>query len=122
MKNKWTWRSREAVQIFMIFWPIWRLFLLNHIKYEIGFYDAGEVSRDWMKLQQAVSQKIDTCRKEKAIYMLRISLEGLWGSVDIYDAFASDTSPILHVIFWLGKLAIEETIDNHKRTITFSPI
>jgi hypothetical protein len=27
----------------------------------------------------------------------------------------------LHVIFWLGKLAIEETIDN-KRTITFSPI
>jgi hypothetical protein len=29
---------------------------------------------------------------------------------------------VLHVIFWLGKLAIEETIDNHKRTITFSPI
>jgi hypothetical protein len=43
--------------------------------------------------------------------------------LDIYDAFASDTAPIvLHVIFWLGKLAIEETIDNHKRTITFSPI
>jgi hypothetical protein len=29
---------------------------------------------------------------------------------------------VLHVIFWLGKLAIEETIDNDKRTITFSPI
>jgi hypothetical protein len=27
-----------------------------------------------------------------------------------------------YTIFWLGKLAIEETIDNHKRTITFSPI
>jgi hypothetical protein len=30
--------SQEAVQIFMIFWPIWRLFSLNHIKYEIEFY------------------------------------------------------------------------------------
>jgi hypothetical protein len=28
---------------------------------------------------------------------------------------------VFYVIFWLGKLAIEETIDN-KRTITFSPI
>jgi hypothetical protein len=43
--------------------------------------------------------------------------------LDIYDAFASDTvDRFLHVIFWLGKLAIEETIDNDKRTITFSPI
>jgi hypothetical protein len=42
--------------------------------------------------------------------------------LDIYDAFASDTAgSFLHVIFWLGKLAIEETIDNDKRT-TFSPI
>jgi hypothetical protein len=42
--------------------------------------------------------------------------------LDIYD-FASDTVPdrFLHD-FLLGKLAIEETIDNHKRTITFSPI
>jgi hypothetical protein len=54
--------------------------------------------------------------------MLRISLEGLLRKLDIYDAFASDTADrFLHVI-WLGKLAIEETIDNHKRTITFSPI
>jgi hypothetical protein len=30
--------------------------------------------------------------------------------------------PDRFLIFWLGKLAIEETIDNDKRTITFSPI
>src|SRR5690606_36111196 len=28
----------------------------------------------------------------------------------------------LHVVYWLGKLAIEEVVDNNKRTITFSPI
>lgn len=28
----------------------------------------------------------------------------------------------LHVIYWLGKLAMEEVVENNKRTITFSPI
>src|SRR5690606_37823834 len=28
----------------------------------------------------------------------------------------------LHIIYWLGKLAIDEIIGNNKRTITFSPI
>jgi hypothetical protein len=42
--------------------------------------------------------------------------------LDIYDAFASDTADRFTHVFWLGKLAIEETIDNDKRTITFSPI
>lgn len=44
--------------------------------------------------------------------------------LDIYDAFGTSEKPdrFLHVIYWLGKLAIEEVIDNNKRTITFSPI
>src|SRR5690606_11746823 len=28
----------------------------------------------------------------------------------------------LHVIYWLGKIALEEVLENNKRTITFSPI
>jgi hypothetical protein len=41
----------------------------------------------------------------------------------IYDAFGSAAAPdrFLHV-FWLGKLAIEEIVEDNKRTITFSPI
>jgi hypothetical protein len=43
--------------------------------------------------------------------------------VGYHDAFASDTARSFFTRdFWLGKLAIEETIDNDKRTITFSPI
>jgi hypothetical protein len=44
--------------------------------------------------------------------------------LDIYDSFATTEKPdrFLHVIYWLGKLAIEEVVDNNKRTITFSPI
>jgi hypothetical protein len=44
--------------------------------------------------------------------------------LDIYDNFGTADKPdrFLHVIYWLGKLALEEVIDNTKRTITFSPI
>ena len=44
--------------------------------------------------------------------------------VHIYDLFGTIETPdrFLHIIYWLGKLAIEEVIENKKRTITFSPI
>ena len=43
---------------------------------------------------------------------------------DIYDGFATTESPerFLQIVYWLGKIAIEEIVDNNKRTITFSPI
>src|SRR5690606_40344019 len=28
----------------------------------------------------------------------------------------------IYIVYWLGKLAIEEQLDNTKRTITFSPV
>jgi hypothetical protein len=76
-----------------------------------------------MKLQQAVSQqkKLTLVEKRKRSHMLRISLEVLrrcWISMMLLHQIPPDR----FLIFWLGKLAIEETIDNDKRTITFSPI
>ena len=44
---------------------------------------------------------------------------------DIYEGFATPESPerFLQIVYWLGKIAIEEMVDyNMKRTITFSPI
>jgi hypothetical protein len=69
------------------------------------------------------AKKIDTCRKESDLTCCEYPWRTFEEVLDIYDAFASDTAWIVfYVIFWLGKLAIEETIDNDKRTITFSPI
>ena len=43
---------------------------------------------------------------------------------EAHNKFKSPTHPdrLLHIIYWLGKLAIEEVINNNKRTITFSPV
>ena len=45
-------------------------------------------------------------------------------SSSIYNEFSTTGQPerLLHIIYWLGKLAIEEVVNNNKRTVTFSPV
>ena len=87
----------------------------------------NEVVRDWLKVEQAALQtkKLSQIEKEKAISHAANVLGRTFVEVlDIYDAFGTTEKPdrFLHVIYWLGKLAIEEVVENYKRTITFSPI
>ncbi len=120
--------TRGRSDIYDILTHLTFIFIESHkIRNRVLLDDSGEVSRDWMKLQQAVSQnkKLPLIEKEKAISHAANVLGRTFEEVlDIYDAFGSDAAPdrFLHVIFWLGKLAIEEITDNNKRTITFSPI
>ena len=87
----------------------------------------NEVTRDWKKVAQAALQpnKLSQIEKEKAISHAANVLGRTFAEVlDIYDAFGNAEKPdrFLHVVYWLGKLAIEEVVDSNKRTITFSPI
>ncbi len=64
-------------------------------------------------------------KKKKQFHTLLIFLGRTFAEVlDIYDAFGTAEKPdrFLHVVYWLEKLALEEVVDNNKRTITFSPI
>ncbi|MGO4905329.1 DUF6909 family protein [Flavobacterium sp. W20_MBD1_R3] len=120
--------TRGRSDIYDILTHLTFIFIESHkIRNRVLLDDAGEVSRDWFKLEQAVSQKkkLTLVEKEKAISHAANILGRTFAEVlDIYDAFGSAVAPdrFLHVIFWLGKLAIEEIVDDNKRTITFSPI
>ncbi len=120
--------TRGRSDIYDILTHLTFIFIESHkIKNRVLLDDAGEVSRDWQKLEQAVSQKkkLSQIEKEKAVsHAANILGRTFIEVLDIYDAFGSELSPdrFLHVIFWLGKLAIEEVVDDNKRTITFSPI
>jgi hypothetical protein len=86
-----------------------------------------EVTRDWQKVEQYVLQgkKLSQIDKEKAISHASNVLGRSFSEIlDIYDSFGTTEKPdrFLHIIYWLGKIAIEEVVDNNKRTITFSPI
>lgn len=120
--------TRGRSDIYDILTHLTFIFIESHkIRNRVLLDDAGEVSRDWFKLEQAISQKkkLTLVEKEKAISHAANILGRTFVEVlDIYDAFGSAAAPdrFLHVIFWLGKLAIEEIVDDNKRTITFSPI
>ncbi|CAN1493421.1 hypothetical protein MCETHM1_00265 [Flavobacteriaceae bacterium] len=120
--------TRGRSDIYDILTHLTFIFIESHkIRNRVLLDDAGEVSRDWTKLEIAVSQskKLTLVEKEKAISHAANILGRTFEEVlDIYDSFGNEAAPdrFLHVIYWLGKLAIEEVIDSNKRTITFSPI
>ncbi|MGV9002544.1 DUF6909 family protein [Flavobacterium sp.] len=120
--------TRGRSDIYDILTHLTFIFIESHkIKDRVLDGEEEKLSRDWQKLEQAVLQtkKLTQIEKEKAISHAANVLGRTFVEVlDIYDSFGTKEKPdrFLHVIYWLGKLAIEEIVDNNKRTITFSPI
>lgn len=120
--------TRGRSDIYDVLTHLTFIFVESHkIKDKVLIDDSGKVTRDWYKIQQAVYNQdtLDLEQKEIAISHLCNVLGRTFSEVlSIYEKFAIPENPdrFLDVIYWLGKLAIEEVIDNNKRTITFSPI
>jgi hypothetical protein len=121
--------TRGRSDIYDILTHLTFLFIESHkIKQKALIDDSNpEMSRDWQKLEQVVflNKKLTDLEREKAISHASNLLGRSFAEVlDIYNGFATAEKPdrFLHVIYWLGKLAIEEVSDNKKRMITFSPM
>ena len=120
--------TRGRSDIYDILTHLTFIFIESHkIKDRALIDDSGEVSRDWEKLEQAVLKKepLSLVEKEIAIsHAANILARTFEDVLEIYDEFGTEEMPdrFLHIIFWLGKLAIEEVVQNNKRTITFSPV
>jgi hypothetical protein len=120
--------TRGRSDIYDILTHLTFIFIESHkIKDRVLIDDNGEIARDWVKLEQVIAseEKLTLIEREQAISHVSNVLGRTFAEItDIYDAFGTPTAPdrFLHVIYWLGKLAIEEALGGVKRTITFSPI
>jgi hypothetical protein len=120
--------TRGRSDIYDILTHLTFIFIESHkIKDRVLIDEIGEVTRDWQKLEELVLQnkKLTIIDREKAISHISSVLGRTFAEVQsIYPDFATPESPerFLHIVYWLGKLAIEEVVLNNKRTITFSPI
>lgn len=119
--------TRGRSDIYDILTHLTFIFIESHKIMGRVLVEEGKVSRDWQKLEQAVllDRKLNLVEREKAISHAANVLGRTFAEVlDTYESFATLESPerFLHIVYWLGKLAIEEVVDNNKRTITFSPI
>ena len=120
--------TRGRSEIYDILTHLTFLFVESHkISKRVIINEKGATTRDWSKLEKAVlsSKKLSQKEREIAIThtanILGRTFEEL---TSVYTMFATKTQPerLLHIVYWLGKLAIEEVIDNVKRTVTFSPV
>lgn len=120
--------TRGRSDIYDILTHLTFIYLESHkIKNRVIIDDNGEIARDWLKLEQVIqaNTKLNLIEREQAISHASIILGRTFAEItDIYDAFGTKAIPdrFLHVIYWLGKLALEETLGGAKRIITFSPI
>lgn len=88
--------------------------------------DTDKTIRDWKKLEDAV-QKTKLSQEEKEVALIHAATilgRSFSEIVEIYEKLGTKKDPerFLKIIYWLGKLAIEEEIGGEKRTITFSAL
>ncbi len=97
----------------------------NKISKRVIIEETGKTTRDWQKLEEAINKtKLSQAEREIAIiHTANILGRTFVELLEIYEKFGTKKNPdrFLHIIYWLGKLAIEEELTNDKRAITFSP-
>lgn len=86
--------------------------------------DTDKTIRDWTKLEEAV-KKDELTQAEREVAMIHtanILGRSFVEIMAIHNHFATEEEPerFLSIIYWLGKLAIEEEVTGEKRAITFS--
>ena len=86
--------------------------------------ETGKTVRDWHKLEEALAhKKLTQDQLEVAIIHTANILGRSFDEVlEIYEKLKSKSQPhrFLSIIYWLGKLSIEEETGGEKRIITFS--
>jgi len=120
--------TRGRSEIYDILTHLTFLFVESHkISKRVLIDDNGNTIRDWIKLEKAVLSKNKLSQQEREVAITHTAniLGRTFNELSaVYSKFALPDQPerLLHIIYWLGKLAIEEVINNNKRTVTFSPV
>ncbi len=88
--------------------------------------DTDKTIRDWVKLEGFVKKKEPSQaeREVAVIHTANILGRPFVEIMAVHERFSTKDRPerFLEIIYWLGKLAIEEVVTSEKRTITFSAL
>ncbi len=120
--------TRGRSEIYDILTHLTFLFIESHkIMNRVVINEEGNVTRDWEKLKNAVTSKKELTKAEREIALTHTAniLGRTFREVSsVYENFscAENKERFLHIIYWLGKLAIEESVNEDKRIVTFSPV
>ncbi len=120
--------TRGRSEIYDILTHLTFLFIESHkIKNKVLLNEQGKTIREWEYLEDLVinNKKLTENDREVALTHVANILGRTFDEIRGIDAnFSTQRNPnrFFHSIFWMGKLAINESLFNEKRTITFSSI
>jgi hypothetical protein len=120
--------TRGRSEIYDILTHLTFLFIESHkISRRVLIDEEGQTTRDWAKLEEAIRLKNRLSLKQREIAVTHVAniLGRTFEEVmTVYDNFSTEDQPerLLHVIYWIGKLAMRESLGEEKRTITFSQV
>lgn len=120
--------TRGRSEIYDILTHLTFLFIESHkIMKQVLINESGDLIRDWKKLEQTVQKKGKLTQKEKEITLTHTAnfLGRTFEEVkNVYPYFATenDENRFFNIIYFLGKLAIDELLEEKQRLITFSPV
>jgi hypothetical protein len=120
--------TRGRSEIYDILTHLTFLFIESHkIKDKVLINKGTDCTREWSTLRDIVlhDKSITKDEREVTIAHLGTILGRTYQEVcDIYNTFSTEKNPdrFFQLIYWLGQLAINETLDNKKRVVTFSSV
>ena len=120
--------TRGRSEIYDILTHLTFLFIESHkIQERVTLNEGEDFTREWKHLEDIVLHQKHISEKEREVTLVHLG-NILGRSFDevltIYKTFATKENPdrFFQLIFWLGKLAINEVLENKKRTVIFSSI
>ncbi len=120
--------TRGRSEIYDILTHLTFLFIESHkIKDKVLINDGKDCLREWKNLEDIVVNNKSISNEEREVVI--VHLGNILGRtyeevVAVYKNFSTDENPdrFFQLIYWLGHLAIKESLENKKRVITFSSV
>ncbi len=120
--------TRGRSDIYDILTHLTFLFIESHkIKERVLISDGKKTTREWRNLEEVVLHNKSLSDEEKDVLIVHLGsiLGRTYNEVhQSYNTFATEENPyrFFHLIYWLGKLAINEELHDHKRSVRFSSV
>jgi len=119
--------TRGRSDIYDILTHLTFMFIESHkIANKVLINDNGETLREWTNLEEVVlkNKKLNSNEREVLITHLSSILGRSFEEIlDADTKFATRSQPnrLFNIIYWMGKLALNELLEDQKHVITFSP-
>ena len=120
--------TRGRSEIYDILTHLTFLFIESHkIQKRVTLHEGRDFIREWKYLEDIVIYNKEITEEEREVSIAHLS--SILGRtfdevVSIHKTFQTEEKKdrFFHLIYWLGKLAINEVLDNKKRNVTFSSV